>query len=582
MTTAYVSFESIDEQLRDFSCRNPGAQSLVSITPSTKAVIAASSLNIVHSSNTVTPTTSSSLSSDLNFYPISGCSSLMTTNTNKVSSFPPKYEEEGFSKFKIDNKIWFKSGNVQPTLDYDVIFQNDTSVSWLSINTTSGDIEGEAPESGVTYDLKLKASNSSFSVEFDLKLDVIVWDETNWELWDKNLWKKSPVDEIETNELGTGLLTGTTVVIGLSVALNQLNPRSSFQNLFTVSEYYQLLLTFLLLTYEVPSSLYDILETFQAFKLDFGFIIDFIGIDFDKSVTSTGLESSNNRYSKIDFNYKSVILNFAVMIILNLVVIIIGLIIYFIYKAKGWKKQTHLHLQNKRTNPKYKMKCWQKVIVKVYTVFHFNFYVTLFLETFLFVMIWSANEVLHFGTNSTLSIVSGVCSAITIGVFLFLTIVFWVFLFKADVKQNVPGPFESLFAGLNTEKGAGRLYTTMFLMRRTQLVVSVVFITHKYVQFVCYFWVNLFHFGFICIWRPFEKSLENIVFAITDLSILTLWLFYFSMMSNGDIFSYSESEMESHGKIMWYVIMSTNWVITILLSLSSLKIVIEKVFLIDG
>jgi len=139
--------------------------------------------------------------------------------------------------------------------------------------------------------------------------------------------------------------------------LNQLNPRSSFQNLFTVSEYYQLLLTFLLLTYEVPSSLYDILETFQAFKLDFGFIIDFIGIDFDKSVTSTGLESSNNRYSKIDFNYKSVILNFAVMIILNLVVIIIGLIIYFIYKAKGWKKQTHLHLQNKRTNPKYKMKC---------------------------------------------------------------------------------------------------------------------------------------------------------------------------------------------------------------------------------
>ena len=111
-----------------------------------------------------------------------------------------------------------------------------------------------------------------------------------------------------------------------------MNPRSSFQNLFTVSEYYQLLITFLLLHHEIPNRVYEILNTFQAFKLDLGFLFYYIfgfnNFDINEFITSVGLDPSNDRYSKIDFDYKSAILNFAVMIILNLVVIIIGLIIY--------------------------------------------------------------------------------------------------------------------------------------------------------------------------------------------------------------------------------------------------------------
>ena len=76
----------------------------------------------------------------------------------------------------------------------------------------------------------------------------------------------------EAKILGSSTALVTTTVVGASVLLGGLNPQVSLQSLLIISEYFQLLLTLLLLNQQLPQVVYDLLNSFQLFKLDFKFL----------------------------------------------------------------------------------------------------------------------------------------------------------------------------------------------------------------------------------------------------------------------------------------------------------------------
>lgn len=106
------------------------------------------------------------------------------------------------------------------------------------------------------------------------------------------------------------------MVVGLASAASVFGQKFSVQNLWTVSEYFQLLLTFLLLKTEMPGKVYSLLKSFELFKIDLEFLNSFIPVNNGVSNNILTAQGSSARFGKIDINFMSTLLNFFFLIIM--------------------------------------------------------------------------------------------------------------------------------------------------------------------------------------------------------------------------------------------------------------------------
>ena len=123
----------------------------------------------------------------------------------------------------------------------------------------------------------------------------------------------------------------TSVAVGAAVVISQFNPRSSIQSLFTVSEYFQTLCALLLLKTQLPEKVYILLQSFQIFKLDLGMFQQYLPLNDENIDSLVKMEESQERFSKIDVNYKSTLYNYLVLIVLIMIIMLIHLLVGLTY-----------------------------------------------------------------------------------------------------------------------------------------------------------------------------------------------------------------------------------------------------------
>ena len=109
----------------------------------------------------------------------------------------------------------------------------------------------------------------------------------------------------------------------------------SLQSLFTISEYFQLLITLLLLNAEFPGKVYKLLHSFSVYKFDLELLQKFFGVGNLNSVNSNILPSSE-RFQKVDINYQSTLINFSVMIGVLIIIILVHILIQIISRLTGF------------------------------------------------------------------------------------------------------------------------------------------------------------------------------------------------------------------------------------------------------
>ena len=121
-----------------------------------------------------------------------------------------------------------------------------------------------------------------------------------------------------------------------------------------------------------------------------------------------------------------------------------------------------------------------------------------------------------------------------------------------------------------------KIYYIIFLLRRSIIALWLTWIRNRYFQFAVFSAANCMHFGYISLIRPFINTADNIIFAITDFSIILVGLVYCLFITNEDTRSFTQSEINQYGAIIWWIVLSTNiWLSIILFSQFITQIIIK-------
>ena len=353
----------------------------------------------------------------------------------------------------------------------------------------------------------------------------------------------------------------TSVAVGAAVVLSQFNPRSSIQSLFTVSEYFQLLWSLLLLKIQLPEKVYNLLQSFLIFKLDLGMFQQYLPLNNDSIDSLVKMEKSQERFSKIDINYKSTLFNYSVLILLVMIIGIAHSLVTLFYsrykilnKIQGTEKAR-----------------WSKLLLKIHRFFNYNFYVSLFAQSFLFFMIIAFEEIFTFTYSNFASALSLFCTIVLVVSSWIWVVVLWWYILKTKVK-DIPGPMEELYAGQRMDTLSGRLYTVFFLIRRFGIITAI-FISNKFIQYSLFLGVNGFHLVMFVMKWPFRDVVDSLIQLLTDMSIMVLIFVYSLVNEVNDTDEYNEDIFERRGDLIWIIIIVSNSLITIIaLVLSAFKL----------
>ena len=366
------------------------------------------------------------------------------------------------------------------------------------------------------------------------------------------------------------------------LTMSQWLSKASYQNIFTIAEYFQLLQTLLLLSIDFPDIVYYFLKSFKLFNFDMNSIQTTIGINNDINQKVSGLDQRNNKLNNLDYSYSSTIANYFTFIITLIIFAVIHLFLYLASFVSSLNSDLKEHFDKTQNDPGYKPHWLKKIIAKIWRFFNRSYYITLFLESFLFMFINCISELSYFKGGSVLSWLSMFGSWTIIIIQFVIIIYFSYYIFTWNPYKAVTGPNASLFEGLKLWKITAIRYQIVFLSRRALLSICLILIHSRYFQFALYCTFNFMHFGYIIFEQPFEDIVDNIIYAIVDMSILTLLLMYSLFISNGDSTNISLTEMSKYGEIIWWIILVTNMIIWAILLASMIfsiyKLINRRIF----
>ena len=274
----------------------------------------------------------------------SSCENYASNPFMRTSTGPYSFKFDSSSEVSIPSLFWSASGS--SAIDIQILDSDENEVSWLYWNVSDGSLYGDPPSKNESYSFTVKKKVESYYLEVPLQIDIFPCSIPNWTNWSNSKWfecesgynldsssntcniTEGSLDQETAQIMGSTAVVATTSVIGVTLVFNYFRSTGSIQSLFTVSEYYQLLWTFLLLKTRVPENVYQTLTMFQGFKLDFGFLQKYLGLTVDSDPAHyIGLQESSESYSKIDINFKSTLFNYYWLVLIVFIVAVLHLII---------------------------------------------------------------------------------------------------------------------------------------------------------------------------------------------------------------------------------------------------------------
>ena len=342
----------------------------------------------------------------------------------------------------------------------------------------------------------------------------------------------------------------------------------STQNIYSIFEYYHLLLSLYLLHIDFPDVVNNFIHNFKIFNFNFSEIYNRIGVNDSIKIVYAGSSQQNSKLSNLGFIYSSTILNFSILEVAVILVWFSHIFLYIISISAELNKDVEAHFKRIQSDKQYKPNFAMKLLVKIWRFFNRGFYISTFLEIFLFLTIWWFSELAYFSNESLLSWLS-LIGAILILILEIAVVTYWFYtIIKSSKSEDFNGPNESLFKWLKHWNSSARKYQIVFILRRTVIAFAAVFIHSRYLQFALYSVANFLHFGYILFVLPFERIIDNMIYLIADFSIWAIGLVYSLFISNGDSTNYTQKDMSTYGEIIWWIILWTNSIICVLLFIS--------------
>ena len=201
---------------------------------------------------------------------------------------------------------------------------------------------------------------------------------------------------------------------------------------------------------------------------------------------------------------------------------------------------------------------------------------SLFTQSFLFLMIIGCQEIFTFSYHNYFSVISLLITLVILISACIWGVILWWFILKTSPK-DVPGPLEELFSGVKLETNSGRRYMVLFFVRRIGLVIAIL-IPFRFIQYAVYLGFNCFHSVVMVMKRPFKEKIETVIQTITDLSIVILVFIYSDINENNENDRFSVSKFNNSGDLLWYTIIFSNFLIFAILLLSFIHKLTQSLF----
>ena len=144
------------------------------------------------------------------------------------------------------------------------------------------------------------------------------------------------------------------------------------------------------------------------------------------------------------------------------------------------------------------------------------------MEIYLFLVLCSLKEITDFRAENWISILSFLISIIFVQLSLAAFALICVFLFKNNPHKENYGKFDSIYDNLSKSKLARRRFRVMFLLRRTGIIITIVFISNGYYQYGVYLALNCMNLVYFLLKLPFKNQIDNLLYIVTDIGILIL------------------------------------------------------------
>ena len=247
--------------------------------------------------------------------------------------------------------------------------------------------------------------------------------------------------------------------------------------------------------------------------------VDFTILSFDFLPTSSipyvndfknwvDIPQTDEYFHNIGIVSKSTVLNNISLIATFMIILVVQIIICLIY---CWVKK------------KGKEKVCCRIIHRLFVYFNFNIYIRLTLESFVFITISVVSELSNAEIETVNSKVS-FCFWIFLGTLLILFIWEVLLLYcKNPINSGKVWKYQELFEGLKNKKVA-RLNSFVFISVRLWSILLIVLCSNTHIKIILFILVNVFYWGYLILFRPFEEVKDNITEGINQILFLVLTL----------------------------------------------------------
>jgi len=323
--------------------------------------------------------------------------------------------------------------------------------------------------------------------------------------------------------------------------------------------YYQLLMTILLLRYEIPETLKTYLTSFGLFTLDIGAIkTKFISDEsYSQTIIERDIPVKNKHLYDLEYHSGSMANAYSS----NILLLVFVMVLHFIHNKFYTKLlcSDYERVKDLVEEPK-DLTIKDKLRVIIFKFFHYTFYLNAILESLLWLLIIIVNEVANLNTDSAFALISfsfSILCSLIIGFFLLYIISRIIF---EDYGIEETSYFSALYRDIRYQVKKWRLYYLGFILRRLCLSMSLILITTYDFQWYFYLAIQLWANFLIIVQCPFQNVSDNIIMIISEVNLSFVTGSIFTMPSEGTIDekTFNFDNHEKKGKSKFLIIFRNN------------------------
>ena len=398
----------------------------------------------------------------------------------------------GVSFTKTLNLTWSTNGT-------DIVYvlqklQNETIPLWINFNTTTGVIDGTAPDikSSKIYSFYVNATSTEWTGVAQ-KLITLEVDVTP---------AITPIAIVSSAGAAAAAQAGAAAGMGASMVSSTISG-SPPTGIWAIIHQLQYILLLLMVDDFIPEELQIYIEAQSSSMMNFNFLpFDSIpGVNIP--VDWMDFQQPNAKLELLEIESRSTFNN------LLSVISLLAAAIWFhvlLLVTPCWKEDS-------------KWKFMRKLKFKILYLITWVFYVRLLMESNQMMILASSSEMYTFDDTTLAGLVSLLIAftVFCITLIFFITSLFYFYKFRNGLDPKKKFIFQEFFLGLKNKRWA-RFFTPAMLGRRFILVWTIIFLTHlpRQLIFSIILIFQLLYWSCLVFIRPFEQVVDNIIEILNE------------------------------------------------------------------